>query len=140
MLKHDNAHFTVYPTNRVVAFLDQRDKADAAVESLRKNGFDDNEIDESFGEEGLHFIDPDGEHHGLWAKFVRGWQNLAQGEEKAFFDLVKDELTQGHVLVSVPVETEDQRYQAGQLLKDCGAHDIRYYGRLVIEDLEPNLE
>ena len=140
MLKHDDAHFSVYPTNRVVGFFDARVNADKAVSALKATGFDDDDIDESFGEDGLHFLDPDGEHHGVWGKLVRTWQNFANGSEKKLFDLIRIELGKGHVLVSAPVETEEERYAVGQILKDNSAHDIRYYGRLVVEDLEPNLE
>ena len=140
MLKHDNAHFSTYPTKRVVAFIDERGKADKAVIALEKLGFDSDEIDESFGEDGLHFLDPDAQYHGLWPKIVRQWQNLANGEEKKLFDLIRSELNQGHVLVSVPAPDEASRQHAKTIFQKHGAHDIRYYGQLIVEDLIDEIE
>ncbi len=135
MLSHDDRYFSVYPTNRVVGFIDRKERADEAIKALKQAGIAEYEIDESFGEDGLHFLDPDGKYHGTWTKIVRTWQALAQGEEKRLFDLVRDELGAGHVLVSAPASNENERVRIASILKKHSAHDVRYYGRFVVEDL-----
>lgn len=135
-LAHNDKNFYVLPHHRVVAFYDSRNLADKAVAALVKAGFEDDLIDEAVGKEGLRFLDPDAEHHGFITKVIRLWQRLAQGEEAAYLDRVKKELTAGHVLVSTPVMTNEACHQVADVLADCGGKHIRYYGLFHVENLD----
>lgn len=135
MLKHVYKNFETYPTNRVVAMIDSKKEADATVSDLLNAGFDDRMIDESVGKEGLLFLDPDGTEHGFINKMIRKWQVLAQGEENKYLNRVRDNLTHGHAVVSVPALTEAARAKASDIMHQHSASDIRYYGNLYVENL-----
>ncbi len=136
MLEHSDKNFQIYPTHRVVSFFEKRTDADQVVKDLIKAGFEDDLIDESIGEEGLRFLDPDAKHHGLITKVVRAWHKLAKGEEQAYIERVKRELTAGHVLVSVPVLDEKACHQVADILKARNGYFVRYYGIFHIENLD----
>ncbi len=136
MLKHTDANFHTYPTHRVVSFFDNKDSADSAVVDLINSGFKDDLIDESIGEEGLRFLDPDAQYHGFLAKVIRAWHKLAKGEELVYVERIKKELTAGHVLVSVPALNEKKCREAAQILKNHKGHYIRYYGIFHVENLD----
>ncbi len=136
MLEHSDANFHTYPTHRVVAFFDNKDSADGVVKDLISAGFKDDLIDESVGEDGLRFLDPDAQYHGFLAKVIRAWHKLAKSEELVYVERIKKELTAGHVLVSVPVLNEDKCQEAAQILKNQGGNYIRYYGIFHVENLD----
>ena len=136
MLEHNDSNFEIFPTHKVVAFFDDKSKADKAIADLVVAGFKDDVIDESIGEEGLRFLDPDAEHHGLLSKVIRIWHKLAQGEELAYIKRIKTELTAGHVLVSVPVLSKDNCHKVADILKNQQGRYIRYYGIFHVENLD----
>jgi hypothetical protein len=135
MLAHTNKNFQIYPTNRVVGVIDSRRDADDTVSDLIKVGFTDSLIDESIGLDGMVFLDPDGINHGFINNMIRKWQNLGQGEEKNYLDRVRKNLKEGHVIVSVPALTIDARNKVSEIMHMHHASDIRYYGRMHVEDL-----
>ena len=136
MLAHTNENFYAYPTHRVVAVVDTKSEADEVVNDLISAGFDDTQIDESVGTDGLDFLDPDGTKHGLMAKLIRKWQHLAQGEEHAYLERVKKNLKMGHAIVSVPTLNKVAKEKVANILHAHHAKSIRYYGRLHVEHLD----
>jgi len=136
MLAHTNQNFETYPTNRVVAIVDTQMEADEICCDLMEAGFDGSLIDESAGNEGLSFLDPDGHSHGMITKLIRKWQFVAQGEELSYLNRVKKGIKAGHVVVSVPALTKVARNKAASILRSHHADDIRFYGRFYVEHLD----
>ena len=136
MLMHNKENFESYPSNKVVAIVDDKYEADEAIHDLSLNGFDESKIDESVGSDGLKFLDPDGRSHGWGTKVVRMWQNLAQGEEYKYLNRIRDNLKRGHAVVSVPVKDLNSRIKAAKILAEHNGKDIRYYGQLFVEHLD----
>lgn len=136
MLEHNNDNFQIYPTHRVVSFFDNKTNADIAIAGLVDAGFKSNVVDESIGEDGLDFIDPDAKNHGLLAKVIRTWHKLGNGEEKAYVENVKKELKAGHVLVSVPVVNEEECHKSADIFRNNSGNHIRYYGIFHVENLD----
>ncbi|HIG89128.1 hypothetical protein [Candidatus Thioglobus sp.] len=135
MLAHTKQNFETYPTNRIVAIIDTKMEADEACCDLINAGFDDSQIDESVGSEGLKFLDPDGRNHGFLTKVVRTWQRVAQGEELAYLKRIKTSLKEGHVVLSVPALTDVARNKVTEILQSHRAENIRFYGRFHVEHL-----
>ena len=136
MLAHTMKNFETYPTNRIVAVIDTKMEADEVCCDLMNAGFDNSEIDESVGADGLKFLDPDGRSHGLMTKLIRKWQFAAQGEEYKYLKLIKKGLQEGHTVVSVPTLTKIARQKAASILRLHNAKDIRFYGRFYVEHLD----
>jgi len=136
VLAHTKENFYAYPTHRVVAVVDTKIEADEVVSELIGAGFDDSQIDESFGADGLAFLDPDGTKHGALTKLVRKWQHIAQGEEHAYLERIKKNLKLGHAIVSVPALNKTARTKVANILHAHHATSIRYYGRLHVEHLD----
>jgi hypothetical protein len=136
MLSHTRENFTLYPTNRVVAFVDSKLDADEVCCELKDEGFDSNLIDASVGKEGLEFIDPDGVSHGFIAKVIRSWQKLGFGEESAYLQKVKDHLMSGHAVISIPASSDEEKEKARKVLKQHHADSIRFYGRFHVEHMD----
>ena len=136
MLKHTDENFQVYPTNRVVAIVDSRKDADGAVSALIDKGFDHSQIDESYGKEGMMFLDPDGEQHGLLNLMIRRWQQLSEGEVHDYVERIKTSLKKGQTIVSVPAKTDADIDIVSKIMHTHHAEDIRYYGQDEIKNLK----
>ena len=136
MLAHTKKNFETYPTNRVVAIIDSKMEADEVCCELLQAGFDSADIDQSFGKEGLKFLDPDGRSHGLMTKLIRKWQFIAQGEELKYLNRIKKGLKAGHAIVSVPALTESARTKVAGILRSHHAEGIRFYGHFYVENLD----
>ena len=136
MLAHTKKNFETYPTNRIVAIIDTKMEADEVCCDLMSAGFENSEIDESVGVDGLKFLDPDGRSHGLMTKLIRKWQFVAQGEEYKYLKLIKKGLQEGHTIVSVPTLTKAARDKATDILRLHHAKAIRFYGRFYVERLD----
>lgn len=136
MLAHTKKNFETYPTNRIVAVVDSKMEADEVCCELMDAGFDNSQIDESVGKEGLNFLDPDGRHHGLLTKLIRTWQLAAQGEESKYLKRIKQNLKEGHTIISVPALSQKAKEKAAKILRSHQAEDIRFYGRFHVEHLD----
>ncbi|HIM58002.1 MAG TPA: hypothetical protein EYJ00_01585 [Gammaproteobacteria bacterium] len=136
MLAHTKQNFETYPTNRVVAIVDSKMEADEVCCELMNAGFDGADIDEAVGKEGLQFLDPDGQNHGLITKIIRKWQFIAQGEESKYLKRVKKGLIEGHTIVSISALTDSARSKAAEILRSHHAKSIRYYGHFYVENLD----
>ena len=136
MMAHTKKNFETYPTNRIVAIIDTKMEADEVCCELMDAGFKNSQIDESFGEDGLKFLDPDGCHHGLMTKLIRAWQFAAQGQESKYLNRVKKHLKDGHAIISVPALSEKAKNKAAKILRTHNAVEIRFYGRFHVEYLD----
>lgn len=136
MLSHTKENFQTYPINRVVAIVDTKSEADKVVSDLIRAGFDESQIDASVGVDGLKFLDPEGRSHGMMTKLVRVWQKFAQGEEANYLKRMKNGLSAGRAVVSVPALTEEARCEVTRILQAHHAEFIRFYGRFYVEHLD----
>jgi len=135
MLRHTDKNFQIYPTQRVVAMINDKSDADEAVLDLISEGFNEKLIDESFGEEGVSFLDPDGINHGIINRIIRKWQLISHGEEFDYIKRVKKNLNAGHTVVSIPATDTKDRLLISTIMRNHNAKDIRYYGFTHVENL-----
>ena len=129
-----HSEFISYPTNRVAGTINDSADAQAAIEELIKAGFNMDEIDVIFGEEGMRRLDPTGEKHGLLARLQRAFLQLNE-EPKHLRHHVEDVLA-GHFVIMVLAEESEKQARASQILKSHGGHFINFYGRWTMQSLD----
>jgi hypothetical protein len=117
----------VKPTaNSVIAFLDEPDQAEAAVQDLTAQGFDRDSIYVLCGPKGAERLDVSGRHHGLRGRVYRLLEWL--GDEKGGLLRARDHLEAGGLVISVSAD-EGQRSTVARLLGSHGGHDMAHFGR-----------
>ncbi|MGH8930680.1 MAG: hypothetical protein ACRDZO_08660 [Egibacteraceae bacterium] len=128
--------FLRYPTNRIVAVLDEPDQVATAIDRLSHAGFDSEEIRVLCGEEGAQRLDATGERHGLLARLTRILQSF--GGEDEHVERHAAELRAGHFVLGVHVgEDEDRKTAAHAALQEADARFVNYYGEWSVEQLDP---
>lgn len=78
------------------------------------------------GEDGARVLDVEGEHHGSWARFVRGLQRLgtASNERENYANALK----RGLVVVLVPAQDNAEADACGEVLAATGGRRILHFG------------
>ena len=117
----------VKPQNdSVVAFLDQPDQAEAAVEELIGQGFDPDQIYVLCGAKGAERLDVNGRHHGLRGRIYRLIEWMS--DEKGILFRARDHLAAGGLVMSVPAD-EEQKASAARILGGHGGHGMAHFGQ-----------
>ena len=129
-----HSEFISYPTNRVAGTINDSADAQAVIEELIEAGFNTDEIDVIYGEEGMRRLDPTGEKHGLLARLQRTFLQLNE-EPKHLRHHVEDVLA-GHFVIMVLAEETEKQARAAQILKSHGGHFINFYGRWTMQSLD----
>jgi len=110
----------------VVAFLDEPDDVEGAVEQLLEEGFDGDRIYVLCGTEGAKRLDVSGKHHGLGGRVYRLLEWMS--DEKGILFRARDHLNAGGLVISVPAD-EDKKDAAARILGAHGAHGMAHFGR-----------
>ncbi len=85
------------------------------------------------GEAGERWLDPDGDRHGRYGRFVRWSQGLT--DEHQDLREYGEELRAGRAVVTVHVRRDDPAFTAVlKAYQSVGAQRVRYFGPNVIED------
>jgi hypothetical protein len=94
--QHDPGGFIPYPFERVVGTIADATNAEATIEALLREGFQQSDIDILRGEEDLHRLDPTGAAHGFLARFQRTLiRTLAPAEELGHLSRHVDDVRAG---------------------------------------------
>ena len=110
----------------VVAFLDEPDQVEAAMEQLIAEGFDNDRIYILCGTEGAQRLDVSGKHHGLKGRVYRLVEWMS--DEKGILFRARDHLEAGGLVMSVPA-AEGEKADAARILGAHGAHGMAHFGR-----------
>ena len=110
----------------VVAFLDEPDQVEAAMEQLVAEGFDSDRIYVLCGTEGAQRLDVSGKHHGLKGRVYRLVEWMS--DEKGILFRARDHLEAGGLVLSVPAD-EAEKADAARILGAHGAHGMAHFGR-----------
>ncbi len=133
MTTNPNGHTVWNLTNRVMAVLDDAEKAQAAVATLERAGVPEHELAAMSGTDGLREIDADGIHGGGAKQVLRALQRVTtEGDHLRHYEA---ELVQGHLVVDVTVHGRRKRDTVAQILRSYGAHFINAYGPWTIESV-----
>jgi hypothetical protein len=126
--------FISYPTNRVVGTVDDPGAAQAVVESLLEIGFNLEEIEVLYGEEGLRRLDPTGKEHGLLARIQRAafhWH-----EEDKYLRQHEEDIQAGRFVILAMAKEPEKREKVREILKSHGGHFIKFFGNWTIQSLD----
>ncbi|HVM24401.1 MAG TPA: hypothetical protein VM253_03280 [Candidatus Limnocylindrales bacterium] len=123
-------------TNRLLAVLDTRAEADAAVEALTRTSVTAAEVTLLHGEEGGSRLAAGRRAGGRWARTLRALSFMAvdQAVDLAWYEAA---LADGRAVVMVHAADAERRAQAIAALRRSGAHFMNHYGRFATEDVAP---
>ena len=123
-----------YPTNRLLAVIDEAAEAAAALADLKAAGFIDRDLEILRGEEGAHRMDGTGEVSG-WLGRLRRAFDFTLMDQLVDFATYERALRDGRAVVMVHVHGDEPKARAHQILKRHGGHFVNYYGRFATEEL-----
>jgi hypothetical protein len=123
-----------YPTNRLLAVIDDPAEAAAALAELKAVGFADRDLEILRGEEGADRMDGTGEVSG-WLGRLRRAFDFTLMDQLVDFATYERALRDGRAVVMVHVHGDEPKAQALEILKRHGGHFMNYYGRFATEEL-----
>lgn len=128
----------VYPTEKVVGILDDRDAVEGLRSALSEAGATDVEV--LSGDSGEEQLDPKGEEHGALGKAMRTVQK-ALGDEAQRLENLNAAIEQGSLVVQAGLSASDddardqQKQQVAGVMREHGVRSIAFYGKNQIEEL-----
>lgn len=123
-------HHAGPPDGKVIAAV-APEKKDALVAALAAAGYDGGRIDVVTNED-LNELDSPIDRSGLPGLVHRFLFSL--GGELDEIEKMRQELAGGHVLIGVPVESEEAARSTAAIMRDNGGHGISHFGRWTITD------
>lgn len=131
----------VYPSDQVVGVVPDAAHVDEVVEALRAAGASEADISVVRGGPGEGDLRPDVGEGGPVNAVVRTVQKVL-GDEDERLHVLDDALEAGHHVVAVHLTGDDdderdaQKAALGAALRDHGAHDVAFYGKYQIQQLD----
>jgi hypothetical protein len=123
-----------YPTNRLLAVIDDSSEAASAMAELRASGIAVRDLDILRGEEGADRVDGTGEVSG-WLGRLRRAFDFTLMDQLVDFAAYERALRDGRAVVMVHVHGDAPKRAAHEVLKAHGGHFVNYYGRFATEEL-----
>ena len=124
-----------YPTNRLLAVIDDPPEAAAALAELKAGGFADRDLEILRGEESADRMDGTGQVSG-WLSRLRRAFDFTLMDQLVDFAAYERALRDGRTVVMVHVHGDAPKEAAHQVLKRHRGHFINYYGRFATEELD----
>ena len=124
-----------YPTNRLVAVIDDPAEAAAAMAELTAAGIPARDLDVLRGEEGADRMDGTGAVSG-WLGRLRRAFDFTLMDQLVDFAAYERALRDGRAVVMVHVHGDAPKAAAHEILKRHRAHFVNYYGRFATEELD----
>ena len=131
----------VYPTDKVVGIVDERERVDALRDALSEANVPGDRVEVLCGESGSKRIDADGDEGGVFASAIRTVQK-ALGEEARRLEKLNDAVDAGRYVIQVAVvdgddEAQEQdKQRIGRILHEGGAHEVAFYGSWAVEEIQ----
>lgn len=131
----------VYPTDKVVGIVDERERVDALRDALSEANVTGDRVEVLCGESGSKRIDADGDEGGVFASAIRTVQK-ALGEEARRLEKLNDAVDAGRYVIQVAVvdgddEAQEQdKQRIGRILHEGGAHEVAFYGSWAVEEIQ----
>jgi hypothetical protein len=130
-----NPHPIGYPTNRLLAVIDDATDAAAAMAELQASGIATRDLEILRGEEGADRMDGTGEVSG-WLGRLRRAFDFTLMDQLVDFAAYERALRDGRAVVMVHVHGDAPKAKAREILKRHRGHFINYYGRFATEELD----
>jgi hypothetical protein len=128
--------FMAYPTHRVTCYFESQADFQSAMKQFAAAGFDVKDIFVLHGQRGVEILDIDGERHGMLARLSRMVQRIMSEYEVQQYEIMKEHLEQGHIVIGVSAPHEQEREKIHRIMHDNHGHHIMYFGQLYIETIE----
>ncbi len=129
---------TGYPTNHVVAILDQPGEVTSAIDALTQGGFLTSEAQVLCGSAAADSLHATTGRSGLTNLVIRIAESIGvmdfEMEVKA---RAEQALRDGRYVISVAAPTDERKDVAVRILREHRAHSISYHGRFTIQDILP---
>jgi hypothetical protein len=131
----------VYPTDKVVGIVDERERVDALRDALSEANVEGDRVEVLCGESGSERIDADGDEGGVFASALRTVQK-ALGEEGKRLEKLNDAVDAGRYVVQVALADGDDEAQEqdkqriGRILHEGGAREVPFYGSWAVEEIQ----
>ncbi len=129
----NRSHIT-YPTGRLLAVVDDREQATAAVTALAQAGFAPDSVallEGVAGREGLGRLGPPPSALG---RLIRAVQFMAMDQTPDFL-VYERALDDGRSVLAIRVADRSAMLRARDVLEDHGAHFLNHFGRLMTEEV-----
>jgi hypothetical protein len=126
--------YLTYPTGRLLAVINDRGQARAAVEALVREGFEAAGIALLEGAEGRDGLGRLGPPPSALGKIIRTVQFLSMDQTPDFL-VYERALDDGRVVLAVRVADRAAMIRARDVLEDHGAHFLNHFGRLMTEEV-----
>jgi hypothetical protein len=131
----------VYPTDKVVGIVDERERVDALRDALGEANVGSDRIEVLCGESGSERIDADGDEGGVFASALRTVQK-ALGEEAKRLEKLNDAVDAGRYVVQVAIvdgddeEQDEDKRRIGRIMHEGGAREVAFYGSWAVEEIQ----
>lgn len=123
-----------YPTDYLVAAINNPQEAQHAVDELKAAGFEPDNIVLLHAGEVLENLQIKEQHRGFFEKLLYPVERWGT-QEGLHAGRYEQEALKGHSVVHVYTPEEEQMRRASAILRRHGAHDQKHYGKWAIEDL-----
>lgn len=124
----------LYPTNHVLAVINDRERADAAVAALMSGGFMESEIHVGTGVAAADDVSASPGRTGVAGLLIRFAERIGiADEELETKHRYEQAMRDNRFVVSVATPTEERKDRAAQVLREHGAHTVSFFGKHAIE-------
>ena len=125
-----------YPTNQLLAVVDDPAVATRLVEALNAAGFEAADITLLQGAEGAERFRGSGRVAGRWTRLVRMVQFMSM-DQMPDFRTYEAALRNGRAVLAVRIRQRGRLEQARDVLLGSGAHFLNFFGRFATEEVAP---
>jgi len=127
-----------YPTNHLLAVVDTREQALAAVAALTSGGFMDSEIQFGTGAANADELDASTGRSGLAGMLIRLAERIGvTDEEMETKDRYEHAMRDNRFVLVVMAPTDERKHRATQILREQGAHTMTYFNKHSLEYITP---
>lgn len=123
-----------YPTNQLLAVVDDPAAAAEAARALTAAGFAAADVTVLRGAEGADRLDGLGTVGGPWRRLVRAFQFMTMDQMPDFLTY-EAALRDGRAVVAVRIADRPALLRARDVLRDAGAHFMNHFGRVSTEEI-----
>ncbi|HLZ21916.1 MAG TPA: hypothetical protein VKQ30_07330 [Ktedonobacterales bacterium] len=130
--KHAAEEAAHYPTNHIIAVINERQEAERAAHALRDSGF--THVDLLSGADSLHMVHQQKDQQNPLDKF---WESArkalteAESSEQAYMNALR----QGRSVVMTLVADSSDADRADEILQRYHAHSVQHFGEWTITNL-----
>ncbi len=114
------------PRHRLFVVFDGAEQARVAIDALRADGLEGDDIWVYEGDEGVDDLDPSGTEHGPWGRLVRLVESAMTNDDVAYLRILAGELRRGHLVLAVRVASEHEADAMATELRARGGHSFAY--------------